>query len=164
MDDNEATSTSHNSFQINNSGSPLRAGNPVISAPSIGRSASGLAFPGDAKNEICQNSSGIATGNWGCGAFGGDPEIKSIIQWLGASQALRPFIHYYTFGLAALQRLEQVSEWISLQGWTVGDLWNMLVEYSSQRLNGETHVGFFSWLLPEEQADSSSSDAHYMSE
>ncbi|RZR70922.1 hypothetical protein BHM03_00002331, partial [Ensete ventricosum] len=29
---------------------------------------------------------GIATGNWGCGAFGGDPEIKSIIQWLAASQ------------------------------------------------------------------------------
>lgn len=29
---------------------------------------------------------GIATGNWGCGAFGGDPELKAIIQWLAASQ------------------------------------------------------------------------------
>ena len=29
---------------------------------------------------------GIATGNWGCGAFGGDPELKCIIQWLAASQ------------------------------------------------------------------------------
>lgn len=27
----------------------------------------------------------IATGNWGCGAFGGDPELKLIIQWLAAS-------------------------------------------------------------------------------
>ncbi|CAI9766994.1 unnamed protein product [Fraxinus pennsylvanica] len=31
----------------------------------------------------------IATGNWGCGAFGGDPEVKTIIQWLAASQTLR---------------------------------------------------------------------------
>lgn len=33
-----------------------------------------------------QVSIGIATGNWGCGAFGGDPEIKSMIQWLAASE------------------------------------------------------------------------------
>ncbi|XVF86196.1 hypothetical protein PTKIN_Ptkin18bG0021000 [Pterospermum kingtungense] len=51
---------------------------------------------------------GIATGNWGCGAFGGDPEIKTIIQWLAASQALRPFISYHTLGLEALQSLPQV--------------------------------------------------------
>lgn len=31
---------------------------------------------------------GIATGNWGCGAFGGDPEVKTIIQWLAASQVV----------------------------------------------------------------------------
>ena len=31
---------------------------------------------------------GIATGNWGCGAFGGDPELKTIIQWLAASQVI----------------------------------------------------------------------------
>lgn len=29
---------------------------------------------------------GIATGNWGCGVFGGDPELKAMIQWLAASQ------------------------------------------------------------------------------
>ena len=31
---------------------------------------------------------GIVTGNWGCGAFGGDPEVKAIIQWLAASQVI----------------------------------------------------------------------------
>lgn len=31
---------------------------------------------------------GIATGNWGCGAFGGDPEVKAIVQWLAASQVV----------------------------------------------------------------------------
>ncbi|CAK9135432.1 unnamed protein product [Ilex paraguariensis] len=91
---------------------------------------------------------GVVTGNWGCGAFGGDPELKATIQWLAASQASRPFISYYTFGMEALRTLDQVTQWITSNGWTVGDLWNMLVEYSSQRLNGETEVGFFSWLLP----------------
>jgi hypothetical protein len=29
---------------------------------------------------------GVSTGNWGCGAFGGNPEIKSMVQWIAASQ------------------------------------------------------------------------------
>ncbi|KAI3927299.1 hypothetical protein MKW98_008001 [Papaver atlanticum] len=97
----------------------------------------------DVKDDI-----GIATGNWGCGAFAGDPELKAMLQWLAASQALRPFISYYTFGHEALQNLELVTCLIQSYGWTVGDLWDMLAEYSSQRLNGKTRVGFFSWLLP----------------
>ncbi|WJX30982.1 poly(ADP-ribose) glycohydrolase [Trifolium repens] len=94
------------------------------------------------------NDIGVATGNWGCGAFGGDPEVKTIIQWLAASQAQRPFIAYYTFGLGALQNLDKVACWILSQRWTVGDLWNMLVEYSTSRSKGETNVGFLKWLLP----------------
>lgn len=48
---------------------------------------------------------------------------------------------------------EQVSRWILLHGWTVGDLWNMMVEYSSQRFKQETKLGFFAWLLPSVTAD-----------
>ncbi|CAN1827408.1 Poly(ADP-ribose) glycohydrolase 1 [Linum perenne] len=91
---------------------------------------------------------GIATGNWGCGAFGGDPELKAMIQWLAASQASRPSIFYYTFGIEALQNLDKVVEWIVSHEWVVGELWDMVVEYSSQRYNGRTKLGFLSWLLP----------------
>jgi poly(ADP-ribose) glycohydrolase len=52
---------------------------------------------------------GVATGNWGCGVFGGDPELKATIQWLAASQTRRPFISYYTFGVEALRNLDQVT-------------------------------------------------------
>jgi poly(ADP-ribose) glycohydrolase len=38
--------------------------------------------------DIDEDKVGISTGNWGCGAFGGDPEIKSMIQWLAASQVI----------------------------------------------------------------------------
>ncbi|XP_022858838.1 poly(ADP-ribose) glycohydrolase 1-like isoform X2 [Olea europaea var. sylvestris] len=91
---------------------------------------------------------GIATGNWGCGAFGGDPEVKTIIQWLAASQALRPFVLYYTFGLETLRKLDKVVAWIISQQWTVGELWEMLVEYSRQKLKKQTKLSFFNWLLP----------------
>ena len=38
------------------------------------------------------NNIGIVTGNWGCGAFGGDPELKTIIQWLAASQVILTWV------------------------------------------------------------------------
>ncbi|XP_057527326.1 poly(ADP-ribose) glycohydrolase 1 isoform X1 [Amaranthus tricolor] len=100
------------------------------------------------KSKISLCDVGIATGNWGCGAFGGDPEVKTVVQWLAASQALRPFILYYTFGIKELQHLDQICEWILCHNWSVGDLWNMLADYSTKRAKGETKQGFFSWLLP----------------
>ncbi|CAN4095620.1 unnamed protein product [Withania somnifera] len=95
-----------------------------------------------------QHEIGVVTGNWGCGAFGGDPQLKAMLQWIAASQAMRPFILYYTFGLEALQMLDQVTQWIVSHKWTAGELWSVLVEYSSQRSRGETSVSFFNWLLP----------------
>jgi len=59
----------------------------------------------------------IATGNWGCGAFGGDMQLKFVIQWMAAS-VLREsnvigtratvsnddmLMYYYTFGIPTLQ-------------------------------------------------------------
>lgn len=41
--------------------------------------------------------SSIVTGNWGCGMFGGKPEIKILIQWIAASLSERELI-YTTFG------------------------------------------------------------------
>ncbi|CEM31300.1 unnamed protein product [Vitrella brassicaformis CCMP3155] len=43
----------------------------------------------------------FATGNWGCGVFGGDPQWKFLIQWCAASRAGRR-LHYYTRGEQSL--------------------------------------------------------------
>lgn len=40
----------------------------------------------------------IATGNWGCGAFKGDHQLKCMLQWAVASLCGRPQMIYYTFG------------------------------------------------------------------
>ena len=39
----------------------------------------------------------IATGNWGCGAFGGDFELKFLQQWIVASYAGVEKLYYYMF-------------------------------------------------------------------
>jgi hypothetical protein len=41
---------------------------------------------GNCSSVSSDHSIGVSTGNWGCGAFGGNPEIKSMIQWIAASQ------------------------------------------------------------------------------
>ena len=40
----------------------------------------------------------ISSGNWGCGAFGGDYELKFIQQWLAATYVGVDKLYYYTFG------------------------------------------------------------------
>ena len=40
----------------------------------------------------------ISTGNWGCGAFGGNHELKFFEQWIAASYAGVKRLDYYTFG------------------------------------------------------------------
>ena len=40
----------------------------------------------------------IATGNWGCGAFGGNHELKFLEQWIAASLSGVKRLDYYTFG------------------------------------------------------------------
>lgn len=52
---------------------------------------------GKAGVEGVKGGLGIATGNWGCGVFGGNLPLKSMLQWLAASQAGRPFVLYFSF-------------------------------------------------------------------
>lgn len=40
---------------------------------------------------------GVATGNWGCGAFGGDAKLKAMLQLMVCCVLSRPLV-YYTFG------------------------------------------------------------------
>ena len=40
----------------------------------------------------------VATGNWGCGAFGGNVHLKALLQWAAASLAQCPELRYHAFG------------------------------------------------------------------
>ena len=47
----------------------------------------------------------LATGNWGCGAFGGDPQLKAMVQWIATSASGRPHMVYYTFGNKEMEKV-----------------------------------------------------------
>jgi len=51
----------------------------------------------------------FASGNWGCGVFGGDPQLKSLIQWLACSAAGRELL-YYPFDDHRVHELHRVFE------------------------------------------------------
>ena len=58
---------------------------------------------------------GIATGNWGCGAFGGDMELKSLLQWIAASQVLNlicHFMHLYSSGFLLFKIVTEQEFWL----------------------------------------------------
>merc|ERR1711864_32534 len=90
----------------------------------------------------------VATGNWGCGAFGGDPRLKLVIQWLAASEAGRD-ITYFTFDdkdlvLEAGKMYDELVE----AGATVGRVYKLVREFnwSRKQRNGEE---LFEWLHQE---------------
>ncbi|XP_038050609.1 uncharacterized protein LOC119723809 isoform X2 [Patiria miniata] len=77
----------------------------------------------------------ISTGNWGCGAFGGDPQLKSLIQWMTASHVGCPRMMYYSFGDERVSRLQRVVSEITSRQWTVGDLLRAVLDHSWLTLN-----------------------------
>lgn len=88
----------------------------------------------------------VATGNWGSGAFGGDVELKLLIQWCAASEAARP-LHYYAFDRMGLpDAFAPLQAKLSAEGWTVGNVFTALTKYAAfhhtevERLNVAAHV------------------------
>eukprot|EP00697_Spironema_sp_BW2_P015804 gnl/Spiro4/6793_TR3511_c0_g1_i1.p1 gnl/Spiro4/6793_TR3511_c0_g1~~gnl/Spiro4/6793_TR3511_c0_g1_i1.p1 ORF type:complete len:618 (-),score=189.44 gnl/Spiro4/6793_TR3511_c0_g1_i1:194-2047(-) len=71
----------------------------------------------------------VATGNWGCGMLNGDPDLKTLLQWIAASQLDKSLI-YYTFGNADLTRRQQdLAATLPRLGVTVGELWSIIQSF-----------------------------------
>lgn len=85
----------------------------------------------NSKKASSGHSMAVATGNWGCGAFGGDPYLKALLQWMAASLAQRDIV-YFTFGREDLvEELEELHCVVTDNGCTVGTLLHCLTNYHS---------------------------------
>ncbi|KAI7793622.1 putative polyADP-ribose glycohydrolase, partial [Triplophysa rosa] len=71
----------------------------------------------------------IATGNWGCGAFGGDPKLKALIQLMAAAVAERDMA-YFTFGNDHVAKeLQNAYNHLKTHKVTVDQLYKVLIDY-----------------------------------
>lgn len=70
----------------------------------------------------------VATGNWGCGIFGGSKPLKTLLQWMAASKAGRKMV-YYTFKDAELsQQQSEVVQVLLAKKVTVMELFEVLLK------------------------------------
>ena len=66
----------------------------------------------------------IATGHWGCGAFGNNHDLMFLKQWLAASEAGVRTLHYHDFDRRQSHNVVPLSR--KLRHITVGQLWAFL--------------------------------------
>ena len=72
----------------------------------------------------------MATGNWGCGAFRGNPQLKLLLQLMAAAMTGRD-VCYFTFGDKDLVREGwALYQLFSSKEITVGHLFNIVISYS----------------------------------
>lgn len=82
----------------------------------------------------------IATGNWGCGVFGGDLDLKTLLQWMAASRGGRR-LRYFPYDESEfgdrlrkfLAQLEEGKGCRKREEITVGDVFEALVEMKNQK-------------------------------
>ncbi|KPI96872.1 Poly(ADP-ribose) glycohydrolase [Papilio xuthus] len=77
---------------------------------------------------------GVATGNWGCGAFGGSAHLKSLLQLMACAQAQRPMA-YYTFRDNKLaDDIHAIYTQLVNYNVTVGQLYQILLDFCEEGL------------------------------
>ena len=89
----------------------------------------------------------IASGNWGCGIFCGNAQIKTIIQWIAASMAGWDQMIYCTLGQHDLNELGNIVQKIVDNAVTVGYLTQKLQQFCRQKRANTVAKSLFEYLL-----------------
>ena len=91
-------------------------------------------------NRTCSYPHAIATGNWGCGAFKGNPVLKSTLQWVAASEAGCSKMLYCAFNNQDLADLNAFAKMlVQTLTITVGDLVVVLLHIAKENLGKITY-------------------------
>ncbi|ORY77076.1 hypothetical protein LY90DRAFT_501457 [Neocallimastix californiae] len=81
---------------------------------------------------ILKKGSYIATGNWGCGVFNGDIELKSLLQIIVASHAEKN-IYYCSFGnIKIINGLSELISNLRKHNITTDILYKLIKAYNNE--------------------------------
>lgn len=112
-------------------------------------------------SQCCRNIpkpySFVTTGLWGCGAFGGNRQVKAIIQWYAASMASVPELRYVLAGADQKKFGDDLKWFVGLvsehtrRELQPQELFDVLVRLGTEIQNGKSAVpkpdGIFEYVL-----------------
>lgn len=99
------------------------------------------AYAGFAGCENMRNNlPAVATGNWGCGAFRGNPKLKVLLQMMAAAVAGRSVV-YFTFGDTNLRDdiAKMYSTLVKLET-SIAQIFSLLLEYQEFAISRKTDL------------------------
>jgi len=116
-----------------------------------------------------ENLQAVATGNWGCGAFGGSIHLKALLQLMAAALAKRDMV-YFTFGDKNFtQDLRIMHDFLIQRNVTVGKLWSGLSMYGKEFKSQDSHISLYPYLekmfldnTGESEVDTSNIDEEFL--
>lgn len=91
-----------------------------------------------------RNLARVATGNWGCGVFAGDPQVKFLIQWIVCSIVGKEMV-YSHFNDRRISALEDVIAAIKKMNLTVFGLYNLITNFRAEL--DAYHTQIFDYIL-----------------
>lgn len=99
-----------------------------------------------------QNLPAIASGKWGCGVFGGEPKLKSLIQLMAAAEARRDLVLFTFYDHQLKQEVESLYNVLQNKEVTVGGLWKLLKKYYEEVIlnyNGNAILPLYDFVCKE---------------
>ena len=89
-------------------------------------------------SNLPENVKDVVTGNWGCGAFGGEITVKFITQWISCSLAGKRML-YCPFGASKVMKSSQeVLDVLSKK--KIKEVYEILLEGGKNMKNGEKNI------------------------
>ncbi|CAE1263500.1 PARG [Acanthosepion pharaonis] len=103
------------------------------------------------------NLPAVCTGNWGCGAFGGNHQLKALIQLMAASEAHRD-VCYFTFKDKKLEKdLCDIHKFLTSRSISICQLMNLIEQYRQDVLNQKPlcsdEISLFDYIYQQCSAD-----------
>ncbi|CAK8672410.1 poly(ADP-ribose) glycohydrolase-like isoform X2 [Clavelina lepadiformis] len=95
------------------------------------------AFSGFMCNYDDDEPTAIATGNWGCGAFGGDPLLKGLLQLMAAAAVGRDLCYFSFHDSQLMSDLFEMYTFIKSKKLSISNLWYTLTKYNSEVIHSE---------------------------
>ncbi|XP_059178130.1 poly(ADP-ribose) glycohydrolase-like [Physella acuta] len=91
----------------------------------------------------------VCTGNWGCGAFGGDKQLKALIQLMAAAAAQRD-VCYFTFGDKELSsQLREIHQVLQRKKLQVKNIIELIKHHHKENLSysSKSNKSLFEYIL-----------------